>query len=128
MKSHVQFAAALNLAVGVLYLLTAAIIFIVMGVAGFTVMYQGDHGAAGIVGIVGVGLTCLIALLGLPSIVAGWALFAGKGWGKPLALVLSVLHLPNFPFGTALGLYTFWALTREEPVPAVPAPPLPRTA
>jgi hypothetical protein len=29
--------------------------------------------------------------------------------GKAVVLVLSVLHLVNIPFGTALGIYSLWA-------------------
>ena len=31
-----------------------------------------------------------------------------------LVIVLWILHLVNFPFGTVLGVYTFWALLTND--------------
>ena len=31
-----------------------------------------------------------------------------------LVIALSILHLLNFPIGTALGIYSLWALLREN--------------
>ena len=63
----------------------------------------------------GAGLT----VLALPGIIGGWGLFTDRTWGKPVVLVLSVLQLANIPFGTALGIYSFWALLRDpQPQPS----------
>jgi len=121
MKTHIQIAAALNIAAGALYLIAAAAVFIFMAMAGTIVISQGEHEAAGIIGIVAVTVACFLTLLGLPSVIGGCALFAGKTWARPLLLVLSILHLPNVPFGTALGIYTLWALLRQEPQIQMPA-------
>lgn len=120
MKSHRQIAAALNIAAGVLYLIAALAVFAFMGLAGGVVMSQGEHGAAGVIGLVGLAIACFLAVLALPSIIGGWALYVEKSWAKPLLLVLSALHLPNFPIGTALGVYTIWALIASETPPAMP--------
>jgi hypothetical protein len=122
MKQHVQAVAALNIAAGALYLMGAVLVFIFMGMASGIVISQGQHEAAGVIGIVAVALFCFLSVLGLPSVIGGWALYAGKSWGKPLVLVLAILHLPNVPLGTALGVYTLWALLREEPQPQIAAP------
>jgi len=44
------------------------------------------------------------------GIVCGWALLQRYDWARLLALVLAVLALLRFPFGTALGIYTLWVL------------------
>ena len=42
--------------------------------------------------------------------VAGWGLLQRKSWARLLALVLAFISLFNVPFGTALGVFTLWAL------------------
>jgi len=42
---------------------------------------------------------------------------AGWSWGRPVVLVLGVLDLLDIPFGTALGIYTLWALLHEPDPP-----------
>lgn len=121
MKNHVQVVAALHIAMGALFLLAGIAIFAFMGMAGAIVITQGETEAAGIIGIVSVAVGCFLTVLALPGIVAGWALLTGRSWGRVLALVLGALHLLNFPFGTALGIYTFWALL-YEPQAALPSP------
>jgi hypothetical protein len=77
--------------------------------AGGIVAFQGEHAVAGILGIIMIALCGLFAVLALPSIIAGWGLFAGKSWARPLSLVLAILHLPNIPFGTAYQTISFSA-------------------
>jgi hypothetical protein len=115
MKNHIQIVAALHIAMGALSLLGAIAVFAVLGLAGGIVVSQGEHQAGGIIGIVAVVLGGFLAVLALPGIIGGWALFAGRSWGRPFVMVLGVIHLINIPFGTALGIYTLWALLREPP-------------
>ena len=49
-------------------------------------------------------------VFGATAIVAGWGLMQRKHWARVLAIVLSFLKLLNFPFGTALGIYTLIVL------------------
>jgi hypothetical protein len=62
-------------------------------------------------------------ILGIVVLLAGIALFAGKGWAGIVALVLAVLSavanfffIPYYPFWTileiALAVWVIWALTR----------------
>jgi hypothetical protein len=49
-------------------------------------------------------------------VMAALALFAGlsllnrRPYGRMLAIIVAILALVKFPFGTALGIYTLWAL------------------
>jgi hypothetical protein len=47
------------------------------------------------------------AVLGL---IAGWGLLERQPWARTLAIVLACFSLLNAPLGTALGVYTLWAL------------------
>jgi hypothetical protein len=119
MNKHTQIVAALHIALGALSLLGAIVVFVVFGIAGSIVISQGERQAAGILGIIAVSLGIFLAALALPGIIGGWALFSGRSWGRPVVLVLGALHLINIPLGTALGIYTFWALL-HEPVSQLP--------
>ncbi len=44
------------------------------------------------------------------GILAGWGLLDRQPWARTLAIVLGALNLIDMPFGTALGVYTLWAL------------------
>jgi hypothetical protein len=55
-----------------------------------------------------------MALLGLPGLLAGYGLLTRKPWARILAIVVGILSLLNFPIGTAIGLYTQWALSDEQ--------------
>lgn len=117
MKKHIQIVAALHIALGAISLLAAIIVFTVLALAGGIVISQGQHQAAGILGIIAVALGSFLAALALPGIIGGWALLSGRSWGRPLVLVLGCLHLINIPLGTALGIYTIWALLHEPTLP-----------
>ena len=114
MKTHIQIVAVLHIALGALSLLGAIAVFASLGLAGGIVISQGEHEAAGILGIIAIVIGGFLAVLALPGIIGGWALYAGRSWGRPVVLVLGILHLLNFPLGTALGVYTIWALLYES--------------
>jgi len=42
--------------------------------------------------------------------IAGWGLIRREPWARVVALVLGFIALFNVPFGTAVGVYTLWAL------------------
>ena len=44
----------------------------------------------------------------------GIGLLRRERWGRILALVVSILALFKFPFGTALGIYTLWVLVPAQ--------------
>jgi hypothetical protein len=113
-KTHVQVVAALNIAAGAIYVAIAAVIFLFVGGTGGIVAAQGELRAAGILTVVTFAICGLLTLIALPSIIAGWGLFAGKNWARPVTLVLAIFHLPNFPFGTALGVYSLWVLLQPD--------------
>ena len=62
------------------------------------------------------------ALAALFSIAAGALGLRNSPWGDVLLLVASVLHLLNFPLGTALGAFGIWVLLGREPRARVAAP------
>lgn len=51
----------------------------------------------------------LLAMSAL-GIAAGWGLLVRAAWARILCVILGFLIILNAPFGTALGIYTVWAL------------------
>ena len=47
---------------------------------------------------------------GALGIITGWGLLQRQSWARMPAIVFGVLSLFDFPFGTALGIYSLWVL------------------
>lgn len=59
-------------------------------------------------------LGIFLGFFGVLHIVLAWGLFERQPWARVLGLMLGVLALLRFPFGTALAIYTLWVLAPEE--------------
>jgi hypothetical protein len=51
-----------------------------------------------------------LTVVAVAGIAAGWGLLDRRPWARSLAIVLGIIKLLEFPIGTALGIYTLWAL------------------
>ncbi len=60
------------------------------------------------------GLRTVFMLSGVLGIIAGAGLLGRQPWARILAIVLGIISLLHFPFGTALGIYTLWVLLPAE--------------
>lgn len=92
-----------------------ALVGIVIGliVSGAGVI-SGEREAMFITGTVGVAIAGFLVILSLPGIIAGIGLLKFRPWARILAIIIGVLHLLSFPFGTALGVYTLYVLLNAE--------------
>ena len=119
-EQHVKILAILNIVLGGLAILGALVALLVFG--GLAAVAGSDpspdaHGGAAVLGIIG-GIVFIIALvLGLPGVIAGVGLLKFRSWAQILTIILSVLQLLSFPFGTALGIYGLWVLLNKETKP-----------
>jgi len=108
---------ALQIAMGALGLLAAAVLVVVFGVAGSVVAAVDDPDAAiaiPIIGLTGTALVVVLLLLSLPNIVAGIGLIRLRPWARIAGIVLSILGLMMFPFGTIVGVYGIWVLFSKD--------------
>jgi hypothetical protein len=55
-----------------------------------------------------------LVAISIVGLIAGWGLLTWKSWARMLTIILGILNLLNFPFGTALGIYTLWVLLPAE--------------
>ena len=119
MERHVTNLGAFHIAFGAIGLVIAVGILLVFGgAAGLIALGAASDPdaliAAPIVGIVGTVLMMAALTLSLPGIAAGFGLMYYRPWARMLTVVLSLLHLFNFPFGSALGAYGLWVLLSDE--------------
>ncbi len=113
MQKHVTVLAWLHIVFSVIGVMVAMLLFMVILAGGFI---SGDSEAIAITAIVGTSLAFMLSLFSVPGIIGGIALLYMKPWARILVLILGFLELLNFPFGTALGIYTIWLLMKDETI------------
>jgi len=55
-------------------------------------------------------IACALLVKAIIGIAAGLGLLQRHSWARTLTIVLGIIALVSFPFGTALGIYTLWVL------------------
>lgn len=113
MEGHTKALGVLWIIYGVLGILMGLLI---LGVLFGISFLPNDHESPIILRTVAIAGGGLIALLSLPEVIAGFALLNFKEWGRILSLVVAVLNVIWFPFGTALSIYTFVILLNTETI------------
>jgi hypothetical protein len=117
METHVKVLGALQIALGALGLLAAVVLVVVFGVASSVVAAVDDPNAAiaiPIIGLTGTALVAVLLLLSLPNVIAGIGLIRLRPWARIAGIVLSILGLMMFPFGTIVGVYGIWVLFSKD--------------
>jgi hypothetical protein len=117
MQTHVKVVGILLLALSAMMLLFALGLGAMFGIGALATAASQDPDAAlaiPIIGITGTVVTALIVIIALPGLIAGFGLLSFQNWARILAIVLLVLNLLNFPFGTAVGIYGLWVLFHKD--------------
>ena len=118
MESHVRILGVLYLVWHGLSLLACVVILIAaVAVGGFIAAESGsdDEAAVGaLIGGIGLVVSCIMLVLSLPGLLAGYGLLTYRRWGRILAVIIGALNLLSFPLGTALGVYTLIILLKPE--------------
>lgn len=113
MEKHINIVAALQIGFSILGLIIGGVIFTVFVLLG---SFIEEADAQLVFGILAKVVIVVIVILSIPGIIAGIGLMKRKEWARILTLILSVLDLINFPIGTAVGVYSIWALVQPEVV------------
>jgi sorbitol-specific phosphotransferase system component IIC len=114
MDQHIKVVGILSIVFGVLMALLGLFLFGIIAGAG---AISGEIEAAWVTGIVGTFVGGLLVLLSLPSIIGGVGLLKRRQWARILIMIVAILSLLNFPFGTAYGVYAIFVLMHEETKP-----------
>jgi Ni,Fe-hydrogenase I cytochrome b subunit len=113
MEKHINVVAALHIGFSILGIIIGGIVFVVLY---FVRDISGDPDAEMVLTIIANVMVIFVIIFSLPGIIAGIGLFKRKEWARILTLIISVLDLFNIPFGTAVGVYSIWALVQPEVV------------
>ncbi len=127
MEQHIKILGMLNIVWGALGAIAGLVILLIFGgaygVVGIVSQQEPDAAIAlPFIGMIGAALSLFLLVVSVPSIVAGIGLYCFKSWARALGIVISILHLLNFPFGTALGIYGLWVLLTAESGRCFPRP------
>ena len=114
MEKHVNLLGILWIALGALTFFGGLVAFFVL----FGISFIPDMGyeAPVILRTVGAGVAIFLFLLSIPKIIAGIGLMRRKEWGRILTLIVAFLSILSFPLGTALAIYSFVILIKDEAI------------
>ena len=118
MDSHIRILAVLFYVLGVIGIIAAIAFFALGAGTAATILSQDDSNEAR-VGAAWAGgcitfIAAMFGIMAIPSIIAGWGLQQRKSWARILTIILAILSLPQFPVGTAIGVYALVILFNEE--------------
>lgn len=114
MEKHLTILSICMIAMGVLLLGIAALVFVAVAGGG---LISGDGEAIAITATVATLVAGFLSVLAAPSIIAGIGLMRRANWARILTLIIAALNLLNFPLGTALGVYAFSVLLNDQIAP-----------
>jgi hypothetical protein len=111
MLTHVKVIAWLHIIYG---LFTVCIALLAFGGMVVGSMFSGSM--MGMIGgsILGGFLGLFLGARGALGIIAGWGLLTLHPWARIVMIVLAILGLFSFPFGTLLSVYTLWVLFSSD--------------
>jgi type IV secretory pathway VirB2 component (pilin) len=113
MEKHINIVAALQIGLSIFNLVVAFLIFTVLKLVGG---FVDEPNANTILSLIADILAVVFIVVSIPGILAGMGLYKRKEWARVLTLVLSIIEVFSFPFGTAIGIYSIWALIQPETV------------
>ena len=113
MEKHINIVAALQIGLSIFNLLIAFLIFTVLKLVGG---FVDDANGATILSLIADVLAIVFIIISIPGILAGMGLYKRKEWARVLSLILSVIEIFSFPFGTAIGIYSIWVLIQPETI------------
>ena len=113
MEKHINIVAALQIGLSIFNLLIAFLIFTVLKLVGG---FVDDANGATILSLIADIIAIVFIVISIPGLLAGMGLYQRKEWARILTLILSIIELFNFPFGTGIGIYSIWALIQPEVV------------
>jgi len=115
MQKNINIVAALQIGLSIFNLLIAFLIFTVLKVVGG---FVDNANGSTILSLIADIFAIVFIIISLPGILAGMGLYKRKEWARILTIILSVIELFSFPFGTAIGIFSIWAMIQPETVAA----------
>jgi hypothetical protein len=122
MEKHIQVIGILHIVYSAFGLLAGMILFFLfMGLGTFIGSIPDapgpvNEGIPALLFVIGLVIGTILFLMSVPGIIGGIALLNRKEWGRILTLIVGFFDLLSIPFGTALGVYTIWALMNDQTI------------
>ncbi len=118
METHLKIIATLHIILGAMSIFAALTVLLLMGgiaaVLGTSTQSSDTVWAIPVLGGIGGIIFLVLILLWLPGLIGGIGLLRHAPWSRVFMIVVSAVDLLGVPFGTALGIYGIWVLTRPE--------------
>ena len=111
MERHIRILGVIYIAFGALGILAALLLFV--GFTGKGLLSENTE-TIRIVASASAAVAIFLILISTLAIIGGEGLLRRRSWARVLVIVLGCLYLISFPLGTAVGIYTLWALTKHE--------------
>ena len=111
MERHIKILGVIYIAFGALGILAALLLFIGITTEG---LLSANRETLLISASAATAVAIFLALISTLAIFGGEGLLRRRSWARVLVIVLGCLYLPSFPLGTAVGIYTLWALMKHE--------------
>lgn len=111
MKQHVKILGWTYIVLGVFGILLAIALGLFLAGIG---LISGDQTAYNVLLIIAVIVGGISAILSVPGVITGIGLLGLKSWARVLTIILGILNLPGFPFGTFLGVYSLYVMLDDE--------------
>ena len=115
MQKNINIVAALQIGLSIFNLLIAFLIFTLLKVVGG---FVDNPSGSTVLSLIADILAIIFIVISFPGILAGFGLYKRKEWARILTIILSVIELFIFPFGTAIGIFSIWAMIQPETVAA----------
>ena len=115
MEKQINTVAVLQIGISIFNLLIALGLYSILKLIGG---FIDDPSAGMILSIIANIVATILVILSFPGIIAGLGLYKRKEWARILTILFSVIGIFNFPFGTAIGIYSIWVLVQPETVAA----------
>lgn len=116
-SEHVALVSALHMAWSLLLLVGSVIALVALAISGLCAGFvAGDGVFAGLAAVIGLLASFLLLIASVAGFVGAFGLIKHRYWARYVLLVLGVVWLVKIPLGTALGVYTFYVLTRRDVV------------
>jgi membrane-associated protease RseP (regulator of RpoE activity) len=113
MEKHINVVAALQIGLSIFNLILAFVIFTVLKLVGG---FVDEPNADTILSLIADILAIVFIVISIPGILAGIGLYKRKEWARILTLILSIIEIFSFPIGTAIGIYSIWAIIQPETI------------
>lgn len=111
MEKHITLVAAFHITFGIIFLIAGiAMTTILTGIG----LLSGEAEAFAVLSTLAPILGFFMAIIGLPMLVGGIGLLKKRSWARILIIIVSVLALFKIPVGTAIGVYSIWAMLQDE--------------